>query len=312
MDQATGQIAGIGPPGEGEPVIGEFCLHQWQPAIGAALTPFAPELSRLGHHRLGVIEAGLGTFVALFQFFETEFANRGEDSIADTGPIVRRSIHKTFVNQRTQELERIGAGRGDSFNRFHTETARKDREVAEQPLFIGGEQSVTPGDGVAHGLLTNGQIAPTAGQNIQLLTETAEQIGGREEFDPGRSQFDRERQSVDRTADRGDRAQILGGQAEAVIGRVGALDKEADRIRLFVETNRQAGIDSASRQRRHDIFALTGETKPDLAGGEARQVGAAVKNDRQIARHVQDLFEIIEHQQDTLITNMRGNQIGER
>ena len=71
------------------------------------------------------------------------------------------------------------------------------------------EQVVTPGDGIAHRLLTFGQITGAAGQERQTAVEPGEQGRRTQDVDAGRGQLDCEREPIQVLANRRDIRRVL-------------------------------------------------------------------------------------------------------
>src|SRR5215211_6386711 len=61
------------------------------------------------------------------------------------------------------------------------ETAGEDRQALEVDLLLRGEEVVTPGDRIAHGLLPRRDIAGASGQEWQPLLQTLQQRVRRKE-----------------------------------------------------------------------------------------------------------------------------------
>jgi hypothetical protein len=59
-----------------------------------------------------------------------------------------------------------------------------------------------------------GQIAPSGGREQDIVHESAEQILGRQHFDPCGRQFQRERQRIEPPANRADRGAVCSRQAK--------------------------------------------------------------------------------------------------
>jgi hypothetical protein len=59
-----------------------------------------------------------------------------------------------------------------------------------------------------------GQVAPSGGREQDIVHESAEQILGRQHFDPRGGQFERERQRIELPANRADRGAVCSRQAK--------------------------------------------------------------------------------------------------
>ncbi len=80
--------------------------------------------------------------------------------------------------------------------------SRQHAETAESALLVGVEELITPGDRRIHRLLAFGQIARSGGREQDIVRESAEQILGRQHFDPRRRELERERQCIEPSTDR--------------------------------------------------------------------------------------------------------------
>ena len=81
--------------------------------------------------------------------------------------------------------------------------------MPEDRLVLGCEQVVGPGDGIAHGLQAGGNVARTAGEQLQAIREPRQQRLRRENLGARRRQLDGKRQSVEPAAHFGDRFGIF-------------------------------------------------------------------------------------------------------
>ena len=71
------------------------------------------------------------------------------------------------------------SGRCDQgFRRFEGEAAGKDREGLEEPLLVGRQEVVAPGDRVAQRALPVGEIAGAAREDIEPAIEPEQEGGG--------------------------------------------------------------------------------------------------------------------------------------
>ncbi len=105
--------------------------------------------------------------------------------------------------------------------------AKTARQPKERLLGL-CQQVVAPGDGIAHGALSQGQVAAAAGQHEQALLQTVKQRARGQDADPGRGQLDGQRQPVKAAADRGNGRGVLGAQRERGLIRRCALQEERD------------------------------------------------------------------------------------
>jgi hypothetical protein len=134
--------------------------------------------------------------------------------------------------------------------------AYKHPQPPEKRLCVWVEQVVTPGDGVAQGLLASGQIARSAGKEWQPLVEPRQQRLGGEDADARRRQLQRQRQPVQARADLSNCCRVVRCQGEAGLCRLRPLDEE--RHGRHCRQRRHVGHLSwlGQRQGRHDVLAL--------------------------------------------------------
>ena len=75
---------------------------------------------------------------------------------------------QALLQERGDTLQRVEPGfacsAGDSLRRFQGEATDKDRQAPEEPLLLGSQQVVTPGDGGPHRLLPLRDITSTSSQ----------------------------------------------------------------------------------------------------------------------------------------------------
>ena len=106
----------------------------------------------------------------------------------------------------------------------------ENREAGEEPLLVGIEQVIAPGDGVAHRLLARGEIARPALEDVQPAVEPSQQRIWREQTDARGGKLDGQRQAVQPRTDLDHGRGIVGRDLEAGLDRLRAIDEEANRI----------------------------------------------------------------------------------
>ena len=135
-------------------------------------------------------------------------------------------------------------------------TAGEQRQAAEQLLFVGRKQLVTPGDGITHRLQPGREIASASRQQRQALLQPAEERHRRQHLDACGGQFDGQGQAVQATTDGGDGAHILIGHGEVRIDCLGTERKEPHRWGFVKRVWRGPMVVLGERQWRHREFSL--------------------------------------------------------
>ena len=168
------------------------------------------------------------------QHAEARFAVRlhileDQPAIDEIGEVVE---HAVWVHSERMLPGLPRSGRCDQgFRRLEGEAAGKDREGLEEPLLVGRQEVVAPGDRVAQRALPVGEIAGAAREDIEPAVEPEQEGGGRKDAGAGGGQLDRERQTIKPEADLFHRRQVGPGDGEIGPDRLGPLGEERDSVR---------------------------------------------------------------------------------
>jgi hypothetical protein len=220
-----------------------------------------------------------------------------------SGHGARRPQQEAFVHDSGDGCQRFLVSDGNAIVREHRsggsdrESTRQRAESAERALLIGAEQLIAPGDGRIHRLLTFGKIARADRREQDVLLKALEQTVEREQLGPWRRELERERQSVEPPANRRHR---------------GAVARREPKVRLHVaNTFREQPHRRTSRQirrRRSGGFSSHASGPTTYSRSPRRRRGArlvmsscrqwnACEKFREQRRRIEDMFEIVEHQQ---------------
>jgi hypothetical protein len=118
-----------------------------------------------------------------------------------------------------------------------------------------------------------GQIAPSGGREQDIVHESAEQILGRQHFDPRGRQFQRERQRIEPPANRGHRGAIRLREAKVWLHVPSPFHEQPQRGRAR-EIGGRPRIDvRIQRERPHDVLPLASHAERGAAGGQHPELG---------------------------------------
>jgi hypothetical protein len=134
-----------------------------------------------------------------------------QQALVDEGSNAAENIKRTFRA-------------GDHLRSLDGAAPSKDGQPADNSLLLQGEEIVTPGNGVAHRLLSCRQSPCPSGQQRQAHFQALEQRPRRQDPDEGRSQLNGQRQAIEPLTDRHDR-RVVCRQREVCTGRPRPLDK---------------------------------------------------------------------------------------
>jgi hypothetical protein len=161
----------------------------------------------------------------------------------------------------------------------------------------------------AQRLLPGGRVARAAGQQHQPVGQARQQCLGRQHAHARRRQLERQRQPVQPPADLDDRLRVVGRQHEGRAHCLRPRDEELHRGCL----RQPRGIGAVrQRQRRHRVFLLGGQAQRHAAGGQHRQVRAGVEQRADERGGVDEMLEVVEHQQAGTLAQPGGQHPFER
>ena len=185
--------------------------------------------------------------------------------------------HEALLDQR---LERVEAHCGHPLGCLERTAALKDSELREDPLFLGIQQVVRPLDRRPQRLLARVCVAASL-EEIEPLREPVENLRGREHAAARGRELERQRQVVE-------------GLAELRHGRVlldgGARAEELDCVPVG--------------QRLDRILDLAAHAQELAARNEQPQVRACLDERGQLRRRVDDLLEVVEHEQELALADV--------
>ena len=180
--------------------------------------------------------------------------------------------------------------------------------AAEHLRQVGGQQVVTPGDGVPQGLLPR-RLPDVGGGQVQAGPEPGQQGPGGEQPGPGCGQLDRQRQPVQVLADGSDVGGVAFGHGEARPGHGRLLHEQPRRAaRRHLLQPRLA----RHLQRRHRQLLLTGQVQQP----PRRRQHPQARSGREQLRHHRggpvQLLQVVQPQQRLAITQVPGHRVGGR
>ncbi len=262
------------------------------------LEPIEPLLGR-GHVRLELLCDGeevpsvgaveLLSLARLRQALARVLADRLEH------PVAGRIGGLAFAQEALVEerLQGVGVGVCDLLGGLVGAAAGKDREAAEEPLLLFGEEVVRPFDRRPQRLLAGISVS-IALEQVEALREPLEQLLAREDRGARGGELDRERKLVEAGAELVD----CRGGGEGGLDGAGASAEERPPV-LFCE-------------RRHRPGLLAADPQPLAARHEqGRPVGGAQCCDR-CGGLRQQVLEVVEHEQQALARQVRAERVLER
>ena len=193
----------------------------------------------------------------------------------------------------------------DGFRRLQREAAGEDGEAAEEGLLLRGEEVVAPGDGVAHRLVAGGLVARAAGEQLQGATTV--RLQALQAAPRGESMRSQGAANSIASGSPSRRAQISATvaafsavRAKVGVGGLGARGEERDR--LVARQVRQrlvlGGSGSGSGGTGKSCSPVTRRTVRLVTSAFTPRAGAQQVGD--VRRGVDDLLEVVEHQEQVL------------
>jgi hypothetical protein len=141
-------------------------------------------------------------------------------------------------------------------DRFQRESAREGRQPPEHGLFVGVEQVMAPGDGVAQGALPGRGVPRASRQERQAVFQPRQERFRRKQADPRRRQLDGQGQPIQPPGDLRHRRSGLRGKREPGPDRSRPLDEEPHRFGLEKVLQRRSPR-RRQRERRHRVLVLS-------------------------------------------------------
>src|SRR4051794_17190784 len=120
---------------------------------------------------VSMLAAHIGRHTALFEPLDGVLANRLEHPEAALGV-----PDEALLDQR---LERVQVGPGDIFGGLDRAAAGEDAERGEEPLLVGRQEVVAPGDRRAERLLARVGVAAAA-EEVETLRQPLQDLSRRE------------------------------------------------------------------------------------------------------------------------------------
>jgi hypothetical protein len=185
----------------------------------------------------------------------------------------------------------------DCSGRLDRKSTRQSAETAKQPLLTWSQQLIAPGDRRIHGLLAFGEIARADGREQDVVHEAVEQILDGQHFDPRGRKLEGERQGIEPSTDGRDGGAVRGRQAKVRLHVPHPLHEQPHGRRAREIGRRRRVEVRIQREWSDGVLALSSHSKRGSAGDQHSEgVDRGQKIHDQWCR-VQDLLEIVEHQQ---------------
>jgi hypothetical protein len=171
-------------PGQGRPQVGVFELQARQLPLAAGPERRQPAAIRLQQAPVGVGVAHRHLLAALDLQLQGDSANGLEHREADLA-IPLLLPHQALVDQRGEAVKRTrpASRRADHLRGLQREPPGKDRNAAEEPLFILRQQGIAPGDRVPDRAMSVRDVARATEREGQPGLDTGQERRGREHPD---------------------------------------------------------------------------------------------------------------------------------
>ena len=190
------------------------------------------------------------------------------------------------------------------------EAAGEHPEPIEHEAFAHIEQRVGPVDGRPEGLVPFDGAAAPAGEEPKPLVEQLGDLRGAHGDGPGRRQFDGQGNAVQPATDLGHRDGVALGQREVGLRRLRAIEEEARRVTRLHVGRVACTVGEPEGTEGDHLLAVDGETF--TARGQHAHLRARF-DDRlgQVAGRVEEVFAIVEDEQQTLRSQVFDQAPGE-
>ncbi len=184
--------------------------------------------------------------------------------------------------------------------------------MPKEPLFLRRQQLVTPGDGIAHGLLPGRRVPLSSRQQRESVGQARENFPRRQDIDAGSGKLNRQGQSIQLPADLPDRRRVCLVERKLGADRACPLHEKRDGIGLhhFCDSI-SAGF--RDRQRRHQIAMFPVDVERNPAGYERLDAWAHPEHVHQPGwRLAKQVFEVVQHQQEVLVSQGAGEHVSQQ
>jgi hypothetical protein len=145
--------------------------------------------------------------------------------------------------------------------------------------------------------LTFGKIDRAGTQRVEATSEPSEQCIRFQQSGAGRCELDGERQTIEATADLRNGERVIVGQGEVITDGLGSIDEQLDGGQRGQLLDRCPARERRHRQRAHRVIALGPKPKHGAARCEDLEPGAAGQQLVEVGRDVNDLLEVVQHEQ---------------
>ena len=194
--------------------------------------------------------------------------------------------------------------------RLERETAGEDPEPAKHRLFVGRQQSVAPLQRRAQRLVPAQHDAGAGGEDVEPFVQPRAQALHAQQWEACGRKLDGQRNAIQSPADLDDRMGVLRRQREARVHRLRPRHEQLHGARL---SRIGARVGGRHGERAQAIHVLVRGLDRLLAGdqhAQARRRGAyLVEQGGDGVRHV---LAVVEHQQESLWREYRGQGFGRR
>ena len=238
-----------------------------------------------------------GLLAAGDETFQAEFADRLEHEKAGFAIGLFLLPEQVFIDERGQPVEHAklppGDGPAHAFGRFKGMSPDEHGQPAKEPLFVFRQEIVAPGDGFSERPVPGGQVACTAGQQVEAMLQTRQDGPRREHLDAGRCQFDGQRQPVEPDADFGYGGGVFLAQGKGRTHGARPLHEERHGLVLPQAFERGQALGIRDSQGRYGKLVLALHVQRCPAGHQDLEFGAGCKQVRHQRSRLDDLLEIV-------------------
>src|SRR5581483_10372271 len=216
------------------------------------------------------------------------------------------AAHEVLVDELAEVLEHVPPG--DRLCRLERATAAERRELREQLPRLRGEELVAPVERRLQRLLAEGQVTSAAREQLERALEPSCHRLRREELRARGRELEREREPVQPVADLGHGRRALLGELEPRVDRTRPRREQPNRV---VRDDLLEGACRARRRQRGDrVLVLGGQPQRRAAGRQHAEAGRAAEELRDPRRRVDQLLEVVEHEQERLRAELSRDRAG--
>jgi hypothetical protein len=222
---------------------------------------------------------------------------------------------QALLGQLEHVVEDVDRGaavaRGDLACLVEIEPALEDRQAAEQRPLVVPEEGDAPGDRSFQRPLAVGCVAPATAGERQPRGEPVPDRRERKQGDPRRGELDAQGQAVEVFADLPDRGRG-GSRIPARAHRPRALDEESHGRAVTRRRPSRDGLATSTLERAQRVLVLAVHPQRRPRRHDDPQSTGRAQQDRDERRGVDDLLEVVEHEQRVELGEVSTDALGDR